>query len=161
MSLQIAVFIIGTVIVVFGAYYVTYFIGVKASGKSRSRIKNRNINMLDRFAISKDKSFCIIEIAGKIYVVGITNQSMTLLDTIDAEKYAESVSDRADAAAPGIKSGGGFAGRFLFYMTENIRKPRGKGDGGNRYKGSGAFSDSMRSARDRSISGHEQDNKHE
>jgi len=45
--------------------------------------------MLDRYAISRDKQFCIVEIAGKIYIIGISNHTMTLLDTLDAEVFAE------------------------------------------------------------------------
>lgn len=145
--LQVTIFIIGTVIVVFGAYYVTYYIGVKASGRSRTRIRNRNINMLDRFAISKDKSFCAVEIAGKVYIVGITNQSMTLLDTLSSEEYAEAAADNADPATwpatPGMQPGG-LANRLLYFLAGKMKKPRGTG-GGGAARG-GTFADSMAAA---------------
>jgi flagellar biogenesis protein FliO len=93
---QVILFIIGTVAILFGAYYVTYYIGLKASGQSRTGFKNRNINLLDRFSVARDKSFCIIEIAGKIYVVGITNHTMTLLDTFDAAAFTSLTEDNRD-----------------------------------------------------------------
>jgi len=86
---QVFIFIIGTIIVLFGAYYVTYYVGMKASGQTRAGLRNRNIKMLDRYAISRDKQFCIIEVAGKIYIIGISNHTMTLLDTLDAAVFAE------------------------------------------------------------------------
>lgn len=86
---QLVTFIIGLLVVIFGAYYITYFIGRRAQGQSTGRLRNKNINLIDRFAISKDKSFCIVEIAGKVYVMGITNQTMTLIDTLDAEAFSK------------------------------------------------------------------------
>lgn len=171
---QVTIFIIGTIVIVFGAYYVTYYIGLKASGQRKGRVRNRNINLLDRFSISKDKSFCVVEIAGKVYVIGVTNQSMTLLDTFDAAEYAGNTAVSREAAswpaAPGDNPGGGFISRFLFYMSANFAKMRGKGGGvggsggaggsggsggsggaaggsGGGANGRGSFADSMRSAR--------------
>ena len=158
---QVTIFIIGTIVIVFGAYYVTYYIGLKASGQRKGRVRNRNINLLDRFSISKDKSFCVVEIAGKVYVIGVTNQSMTLLDTFDAAEYAGNTAVSREAAswpaAPGDNPGGGFISRFLFYMSANFAKMRGKGGGvggsggaggsGGGADGRGSFADSMRSAR--------------
>ena len=86
---QVFIFIIGTIIVLFGAYYVTYYVGMKASGQTRAGLRNRNIKMLDRYAIARDKQFCIVEVAGKIYFIGISNHTMTLLDTFDADVFAE------------------------------------------------------------------------
>ena len=86
---QVVSFIIGTIVILFGAYYVTYFIGKKATGQTSAGLKNRTIKMLDRYAIARDKQFCIIEVAGKVYIVGVTNHGMSLLDTLDAEAFAE------------------------------------------------------------------------
>jgi len=93
---QVIMFIIGTVVVLFGAYYVTYYVGMKASGQTRAGFKNRNIKLIDRYAIARDKQFCIIEIAGKVYIVGATNHAMMLLDTIDAEEFERLAEKYAD-----------------------------------------------------------------
>ena len=97
---QVILFIIGTIVILFGAYYVTYYIGMKASGQTRAGLKNRNINILDRFAIARDKQFCIIEIAGKVYIVGMTNHGMTLLDTLDSAEFAELTKEDAENITP-------------------------------------------------------------
>jgi len=93
---QVIIFIIGTVVILFGAYYVTYYVGMKASGQTRAGLRNRNIKVLDRYAIARDKQFCVIEIAGKVYIIGITNQSMTLLDTLEAAAFAKMTEDNRD-----------------------------------------------------------------
>ena len=123
--LQVTLFIVGTVIIIVAAYYVTYFIGVKSSGASRGR--NRNINLLDRFSISKDKSFCLVEIAGKVYVVAVTNQSMTLLDTLDAATFAGTAAERGGASpwqVPGGRSAqggrGAPGGKYTARMTNRL-----------------------------------------
>ena len=98
---RVALSIVGIIIILIGAYYATYFIGLKASGQSRrnkGRGRNRSINLLERFAISKDKSFCVVEIAGKIYIIGMTNQAMTVLDTLKPEQYAEAAPESHYAA---------------------------------------------------------------
>ena len=94
---QVIVFIIGTIVILFGAYYVTYFIGTKASGQKLNTVRNRNIKLHDRFAVTRTATFCIIEIADKVYVVGVTGNSMTLIDTLDAADFAESAKDNETA----------------------------------------------------------------
>ena len=147
--IKVAFSLAGIVIVIIGAYYLTYYLGAKTSGQSRVRIRNRNIALLDRFSISKDKSFCLIEIAGKVYIVGVTNQSMTLLDTIDAEEYALTVEKNNAAARPASSApqpGGGFISRFLFYMAEAAKNRR---KGPRQAPGGESFAESMRSAREK------------
>ena len=135
---QVTVFIIGTIVIIIAAYYVTYFIGMKSTGASRGR--NRNINMVDRFAISKDKSFCLVEIAGKIYVVGVTNQGMTLLDTLDAEEFAEAAAERGSAPAwhsvPGGRQVDGLTRKLASFLAGMMGKNRGA-DGGADGSGAG------------------------
>lgn len=85
--------IIGIIVVLILAYYVTYFIGTRASGQKMGTMRNRNISLLDRFAISRTASFCVVEIAEKVYIIGVTGNSMTLLDTIEASVYAQSIKE--------------------------------------------------------------------
>jgi len=95
---QVIIFIIGTIVILFGAYYVTYYISMKASGQTRAGMRNRNITIRDRYSIARDKTFCVVEIAGKVYIVGITNHTMTLLDTIDAAHFAKKTQENQSAA---------------------------------------------------------------
>ena len=154
---RLALSIVGIVVVIAGAYYATYFIGTKASGQSRGRIRgaNRNIVVLERFAISKDKSFCIVEIFGKVYIVGVTNQSMSLLDTLDAEKYAEYAAESGFKETWHAVPGGAFSGKMVnklaSFMSERMGKTRDMS--GNEGINRSEFADSMKNARERNISG--------
>ena len=153
---RVALSFIGIIIIIAGAYYATYYIGLKSSGVARSRNKNRNRNiaLLENFAISKDKSFCIVEIAGKIYVIGVTNQSMTLLDTLEAESFADLPAERNNAAAHGIIPGGVYGGKIVnklaSFMAQRMGRPYGTAeDPGTRGE---TFADSMKIAREGKIS---------
>ena len=97
---QVIGFIIGTIVILFAAYYVTYFIGTKASGQRLGALRNRNISLHDRYAISRTASFCVVEIAGKVYIVGVTGNAMTLLDTLDAADFLELTKENAAAPMP-------------------------------------------------------------
>ena len=123
---QVILFIIGTIVILFGAYYVTYYVGMKASGQTRSGMRNRNINMLDRFAIARDKQFCVIEIAGKVYVVGVTNHSMTLLDIIDAEEFAKLTENTEDTTpwnmTPVAQYGNKLTRKLVAFVAEKTGK---------------------------------------
>ena len=155
--IQVLMSLIGIVIILIAAYYATYYIGKVASGRTNSRVgnSNRRINLLERFAISKDKSFCIVEIAGKIYFIGITNQSMTLLDTLDADEFAETTGEYGQSpawnAGPAKPFGGKLVNRLAAFMSAKMEKT-GNAKMGDSAKGR-IFSDDMRSAREKSISG--------
>ncbi|MCL2248424.1 MAG: flagellar biosynthetic protein FliO [Oscillospiraceae bacterium] len=115
---QVVVFIIGTIVILFGAYYVTYFIGTKASGQKIGTMRNRNISLHDRFAISRNASFCVVEIAGKVYVVGVTGNSMTLLDSLDAADFHELIKD--SGGVPMTPWGNTPVGRYGNKLTKSL-----------------------------------------
>jgi len=123
---QIILFIIGTIIILFGAYYVTYFVGMKASGQNRSGLKNRNITVLDRFAIARDKQFCIIEVAGKVYIIGVTNHTMTLLDTFDAAAFAQLTENSTDATPWELTPVGQYGNKLTKKIVSFIAEKTGK-----------------------------------
>ena len=122
-SLQVWISLIGIVLVIIGAYYVTYFIGVRSQGQIRAG--NRNISLLDRFAVAKDKGFYVVEIAGNVYIVGVTNQSMTLLDKVDSAAFAESAAECGGAfvrARQGKSAEGRPAAGFSGGMPDGVTK---------------------------------------
>ena len=155
--LRIALSFVGIIIILFGAYYATYYISLKASGRNNKRTRggNRSINLLERFAISKDKSFCIIEIAGKVYVVGVTNQSISVIDTLDAEEFAEYSAENNNSAvwnaAPGGPFGGKLVKRLASFMSYRMGKTQGTVSDDNEKKA--GFAASMTTARERNTSG--------
>ena len=155
--LQAILSLIGIIIVIIAAYYATKYIGLKASGQNRSkyRRRNRNIILRDRFAISKDKSFCIVEIAGKAYVIGVTNQSMTLLDTLDATVFEKNEAKTSETAAWNTMPGSSFSGKLVNRVAAFIAQKMGKPQdiGGATVVSNRSFSDSMKSAHERDISG--------
>jgi len=145
--LQVTFSLVCVVLVIIGAYYATYYIGVKASGQSRGRHWNKNINVIDRFAISRDKSFCLVEIAGKVYIIGVTNQSMTVLDTLDAAAFAEAAAERRDAVIQTSESGGRLRNRLTNRLAVFMAERMGKSPSAGSRPGGGSFADSMKIAR--------------
>ena len=143
--LQVTLSLAGIILIIVAAYYATWFISVKASGRSHGKLRNKNINLIDRFAISKDKSFCIVEIAGKVYVVGMTNQSMTLIDTLDASAFAENQEDDRRTFALHMASGGRIADQIVTKLASFLRKLMRRNETGERGGGE-RFKDSLRKA---------------
>ena len=123
---QVIIFIVGTIVILFGAYYVTYYVGMKATGQTRAGLRNRNISLLDRFAISRDKSFCIIEIAGKVYIVGVTNNAMTLLDTFDAAAFAKLTEDSSEPVPWNMTPVGQYGNKLTKKLVAFIASRSGK-----------------------------------
>ena len=157
---RLAISLVGIVIIIAGAYYTTYYIGLKASGQGSGKNRaaaggrHRNIVLLERFAISKDKSFCIVEIAGKVYVVGVTNQAMTVLDKLEAEDFMRLPPE--DHKAPrSVIPGGQFSGKLVNKLASFIERRIGKTHGATDSNDSQekTFADSMKTARDKNISG--------
>jgi flagellar biogenesis protein FliO len=123
---RVLLFIIGTIVVLFGAYYVTYYIGMKASGQTRAGLRNRNIKILDRYSIARDKQFCIIEIADKVYIIGIANHTMTLLDTLDAAAFAKLTEDNVDATPWNMTPVGQYGNKLTRKLVAFIAEKTGK-----------------------------------
>jgi flagellar biogenesis protein FliO len=75
--------IIVIVAVIAGAYYVTYFLGSRAA-----RVQSaREIKILDRFSLSKDKAFYLVQVKGKVYFIAMAHQSAALIDTFDGSEF--------------------------------------------------------------------------
>jgi len=146
---QVIIFFIGLIAIIFAAYYVTYFISLKATGQGKGRLRNKNINIIDRFSISKDKSFFLVEISGKVYVIGITNQSMTLIDTLDAAAFKEAAAEHRDTplwhAAPGGRFTGPMTRKLAGFMAKSMGRTLETQEDAQR----GTFSDSMKAAREK------------
>jgi len=144
---QVILFIIGTIVILFGAYYVTYFIGMKATGQSRTGLRNRNISLLDRYAIARDKQFCIIEIADKVYIIGVTNHTMTLLDTIDAAAFAEFTEKNEDNVTPwNMTPVGQYGNKLTRKLVAFVAEKTGRTQQNAKNTGDTDFSESLKEA---------------
>lgn len=64
-------------LVILASYYVTKFVSVKAGGSGR---RARCLKVIDRFSVSRDKMFVLVAMGKQAYLIGITNQSMTVID---------------------------------------------------------------------------------
>jgi len=156
---QVILFIIGTIVILFGAYYVTYYVGMKATGQTRAGLKNRNISLLDRYAIARDKQFCIIEIAGKVYIVGVTNHTMTLLDTFDAAAFAELTENSEEDATPwNMTPVGQYGNKLTRKVVAFIAEKTGKAKKVNKSADEADFAESLKEAE---LNAHEEETKEE
>jgi len=153
-TLQVIFTLVGIVIIIIGAYYATYYIGLKASGQSRGRLRNKNINILDRFSISRDKGFYLVEIGGKVYIIGVPNQSMTLIDTLDAAAFPEAAAEHRDTATWAPQSGGRLRDRMTNKLAAFIAAKTGRTPLNSiSAEDSRSFAESMKTAREKDVSG--------
>ena len=146
---QVILSLVVIVVILIACYYTTYYISAKASGQSRGRLKTKNINLVDRYSIARDKSFCIVEIAGKVYVLGVTNQTITLIDTLDAAAFNEAAAERHDMASKRSVQSGGLRGRLVSRMADFIASRTGRmRTSGDRATDQGgvSFAESMKTA---------------
>jgi len=150
---QVIGFFVGLIAIIFAAYYVTYFIGKKAQGQNLGRIRNKNINVIDRFAISRDKSFYLVEIAGKVYVVGITNQNITLLDTLDAAAFSKAAAVQKAETKWNTVPGGKYTAGITRKMADFIAMKMGTTPPSEEVSRFESFSDSMKAANNKRDSG--------
>jgi len=151
---QVILFIVGTIVILFGAYYVTYYVGMKATGQSRAGTKNRNISLIDRYAIAKDKQFCVIEVAGKVYIIGITNHSMTLLDTLDAAAFAKLTEDDGESTPWNMTPVGRYGNKLTRKLVAFVARKTGKvpQSKSGAEEGEADFAESLKRAQDKSES---------
>ena len=82
-------------LVVFAAYYVTRFTAARARPNLGNR---RGIRLLDRFALARDKMIVLVEVGEAVYMLGVTNQSINLIDTVELPELSEEEMRKGTAA---------------------------------------------------------------
>ena len=112
---------IAIVIILALCYLVTRYIATRGSGGigiSRSSY----IRVIDRIGIARDKAILLLEVGGKILLVGVTNQEMTLLSTLDELKELE-FEQRPAGRGSALKSmlGGGMRGGTAKMAKKNAQ----------------------------------------
>jgi len=80
--MEIVGYIFFFILVIAGAYYCTKWISKRSLGTT----KNRNLKVVEKVALDKDKSFVTLKHNDKIYLVGITNQNITVIDTLVSQE---------------------------------------------------------------------------
>lgn len=68
------------VLVILAAGYVTRYVAQRAG---RSMARTRYMKVMDRLALAKDKTVVILRVGETDYLVGISGQNITLLDTLE------------------------------------------------------------------------------
>ncbi|MHB1313913.1 MAG: flagellar biosynthetic protein FliO [Christensenellales bacterium] len=109
-----ALLIVCMLLVIFAAYYTTKFL----SSKSRNLTKCRYMQVKDRMFFGKDKLIVLLEAGDKVFLIGITNQTMAVIGTLQKEELeplAEAV------ATPSVFSG---MKSFMGKVTEFIKNTR-------------------------------------
>ena len=87
------------VAIIVAAYFATKYL----SGKGRS-VKSRQMRILDRMMLGKDKHIVLLEVGGKNLLIGVTNQQINVLGDIDGETLKARQSENDEASQKGFTS---------------------------------------------------------
>ena len=98
------------VLIIGAAYYVTKMVAKKSSGLTSRGV---DIKLLGSRSFGRDKHLVITEIGEKVYVLGLANQNITLIDTLSADEFS---AEQAEPIAPQMS---GFAKEFLERLKGN------------------------------------------
>ncbi|NLT57747.1 MAG: FliO/MopB family protein [Clostridiales bacterium] len=107
-AFEVARGLIGIVAVIALAYGATWYV----ASRSQRLQPGRMIRILDRFSLSRDKAFYLLEVCGKLYLVAVTNQSVTLLDRPDPADVAAMVKSEARPGGLAAMATRGFSAVF-------------------------------------------------
>ena len=113
-------YIVVMVAVLIAAYLTTKFI----SGRAQKTHKGRFINFLDRLPMGKDKNIILIEVGGHNFLVGVTNQSISVLGQVDGGELKNAQETKNEPKSKGFVSQ---LRNFLINAKntqENLRKAR-------------------------------------
>jgi flagellar biogenesis protein FliO len=106
------------VLVIFAAYFLTKYVAAKANGVGG---KTRHFRLIDRFSVSKDKMFVLISVGQSAYLIGITNQNMTVIDQKELSQFSaeNEKTTRPASAFPNLFS---LAGKHVQRKEEQKRE---------------------------------------
>lgn len=78
-ALQLFVILIMFLVVLALAYLATRFVGARMGPLGRGRV----IRLVDFLALSRDRALVLVEVGGKLLLIGSGEESITLLATVD------------------------------------------------------------------------------
>ena len=108
-------FLVCLILIIFAAYYFTRFFASRATNLHGKKSKMR---VIDRLMLSRDKSILIVEIYGKCYILGLTNQTISYLDVL--EDASQELPVAASGSAKTIHSLRDVPGNFLVLAKERL-----------------------------------------
>ena len=109
-------------LVMLGAYFTTKFLSVK----TKRLTKGKFLDIKDRLYVGRDKNILLVEAGDQYFLVGVTNQTITLIGTLKKEELSSIEQEPAETSA-GFK---GVFGKFSGFMKnagnaqEELRKAR-------------------------------------
>jgi flagellar biosynthetic protein FliO len=79
--------LIGIIAVIFFAYWAVSWFGKKYKNSLSS---GKNVKILERTMLGQDKSLVLAQMKDKVYLLGVTNNGIEILDTLDAAEFPAS-----------------------------------------------------------------------
>lgn len=73
------------VLVLIGCFFVTKWISVR----SYTLIKGRNLRVIERIPVDRDKSIILLARGEKVYLIGVSPNNITVLDTFSKDEISE------------------------------------------------------------------------
>lgn len=92
-------YVIVMVAIIVAAYLATKYL----AGKGRN-VKSRQMRILDRMMLGKDKHIVLLEVGDKNLLIGVTNQTINVLGDIDGETLKQKQSESSETEQKGFAS---------------------------------------------------------
>jgi flagellar biogenesis protein FliO len=73
------------VLVLIGCFFVTKWISVR----SYTLVKGRNLRVIERIPVDRDKSIILLARGEKVYLIGVAPNSINVLDTFSKDEIRE------------------------------------------------------------------------
>jgi len=105
--------------VIFAAYYFTKILAGRAMTGHR---RTQQIQVIDTFYLSRDKIILLVTVAETAYLIGVSNQAFSLLDSFDASKLPAKDPDTSGGVMPGLMNR---LGKMDFKQWSRAGKGRG------------------------------------
>jgi len=79
------------VLICIGAYLTVRFLYGKGGFQGRFGMGKRLIRVLDRYTLGTQRFLVVVEVAGKVYLLGVSDQAINFLTALDSEALAKDI----------------------------------------------------------------------
>jgi len=93
MTITDVFYLIGIVLLFIVFFYVVYLTTYFVSKLNKKMQSGKNIKVIERVTITRDKFLMIVELDGKYYFLSATDQSFNLIDSLETLNIKESNSE--------------------------------------------------------------------